>query len=160
MPVTLKYLFILCSGILIPALCSAQLKSYRFEQVDSLQKVQKRPIAVFIHTDWCQYCHGMKNTTFKDKTVINLLNSKFYFVELNAEEERNIRFNNYTFKYKPTGSKTGVHALAEQLGTINGKTAYPLTCFLNEKNDIIYQSDVFLNPKAFVEILDAVSRIK
>lgn len=81
----------------------AQIKTFQFEQIDSLQRIESRNIFVFIHTDWCKYCQAMKYTTFKNDRIINLLNENFYFVDLNAEEKRNIDFNNYTFKFKPTG---------------------------------------------------------
>ena len=68
----------------------SQINTYHFEQLDSLQKKQKRNIVVFIHTDWCKYCKAMQNTTFKNDKIIHILNSEFYFIELNAEEKRDI----------------------------------------------------------------------
>ncbi|NJS16529.1 MAG: DUF255 domain-containing protein, partial [Nostocaceae cyanobacterium CSU_2_110] len=101
----------------------AQIKTIQFEQLDSLQNVEKRTVVVFIHTDWCKYCQAMKNTTFKNDSIINTLNNQFYFIDLNAEEERNINFNHYSFKYKPTGANTGINELAEQLATVDNKVA-------------------------------------
>ncbi len=117
----------------------AQLKTYQFEQLDSLQKVEKRNIVVFIHTDWCKYCQAMQNTTFKNDSIIKLLNSKFYFINLNAEFKNNITFDNHIFKYKPTGSNTGTHELAEQLGTFENKLSFPTLCILNADHEIVFQ---------------------
>ncbi|OUL62480.1 thioredoxin family protein [Flavobacterium sp. AJR] len=131
----------------------AQLSSYSFEQIDSLQQIQKRKVIVFIHTDWCKYCQAMKNSTFKNKTIIAQLNAEFYFVDFNAEEKRTIRFNNQTFNYKPNGNSSGVNELAIQLGTVKNQITYPIICVLNPENEIIFQDTSYRNAKDFELIL-------
>ena len=120
-----------------------QLKSRSFEGVDSLQHLQKRKIIVFIHTNWCQFCQRMKQTTFKNQEIIQKLNSDFYFIDFNAEEKRDITFNNQTFKYQPSGNNIGVHELALQLGTMNNQIVYPVLCVLNEKKEFIFKNRQF-----------------
>ncbi|WP_166921340.1 thioredoxin family protein [Flavobacterium poyangense] len=131
-----------------------QLKDITFEAIDSLQQVQKRNIIVFIHTDWCQFCQRMKSTTFKNQEIIDRLNSDFYFVDLNAEEKRDILFNNQIFKYRPTGNNVGVNELAIQLGTINKQIAYPVMCILNADNEIIMQYNNYLSVADFKLLLE------
>lgn len=131
-----------------------QLQSRSFEAIDSLQQIQKRKIIVFIHTDWCQFCQRMKNTTFKNQEIIEKLNSDFYFIDLNAEEKREITFNDKTFKYVPSGNNIGVHELALQLGTMNNQIVYPVLCVLNEKNEIMLQYNSYLNPADFKLLLE------
>ena len=131
----------------------AQLSTYQFEQLDSLHKVEKRNTVVFIHTDWCKYCQAMQNTTFKNDSIIKLLNESFYFIDLNAEKHRNISFQGQTFKYTPTGANTGIHGLAEQLATIDNKVAYPTLCILNADKLIVFQYNQFINAKALHTIL-------
>jgi thioredoxin-related protein len=145
-------LIIFFLGITSTGFC--QLKSRSFEEIDSLQQFQKRKIIVFIHTDWCKFCQSMKNTTFKNQEIIEDLNSNFYFVDLNAEEKRDIIFNNQVFKYQPSGNNVGVHELALQLGTMNNQIVYPVLCVLNEKNEIIMQYNNSLNPKDFKLLLE------
>lgn len=113
-------------------------------------------MVVFIHTDWCRYCRAMEETTFKNPAVKKILSSEFYFVSLNAEEKKDILFNRQVFKFKPTGSGTGIHELAEQLGTIKGTVTYPAVCFLNEKNEIIYQVADYISAVDFSNILGRV----
>lgn len=146
---TMKKLFLLIFFFTITSTGFCQLKSRTFEEVDSLAQFQKRKIIVFIHTDWCQYCQRMKNTTFKNQEVIEKLNSDFYFVDLNAEEKRAITFNKHIFKYKPSGNNVGVHELALQLGTLNGQLVYPVLCVLNEQYEIIAQYNSYLKPADF-----------
>jgi thioredoxin-related protein len=123
----------------------AQIKTVRFEQIESLQKIEKRNVVVFIHTDWCKYCQIMQNTTFTNDSIIYKLNTQFYFIDLNAEQKENIVFNGRTFKYKPTGTNTGIHELAEQLATVDNQVAYPTLCFLNSNKEIIFQYYQFIN---------------
>ncbi len=131
----------------------SQLKKYPFEEIENLQKNHSRNVVIFIHADWCQYCKTMQNTTFKNEKIINLLNEKFYFTELDAEEKRDITFFGKTFRYKPNGKSTGIHELAETLGNIHGKVSYPSIIILNPENEIIFQYDGFLNTEHFLQLL-------
>lgn len=131
-----------------------QLKSIPFEAIDSLQQIQKRNVIVFIHTDWCKYCQAMKNSTFKNKKIVEQLNNEFYFVDFHAEDKRTIRFNNQTFNYRSTGNTTGVNELAIQLGTVNNQLAYPIICVLNSKNEILFQDTNYRNAKDFEMIIN------
>ncbi|KAF2336552.1 thioredoxin family protein [Flavobacterium daemonense] len=146
------YLLIFFLGISATVFC--QLKSNSFEEIEKLQQIQKRKIIVFIHTDWCQFCQRMKATTFKNQEIIEKLNSDFYFVDFNAEEKREITFNNHVFKFQPSGNNVGVHELALQLGTINNQITYPVLCVLNEKNEIMLQYNNYLSIKDFKILLE------
>ncbi|OXA94772.1 thioredoxin family protein [Flavobacterium hercynium] len=152
----MKKLMIIVFLIGITTTGFSQLKARTFEKVDSLQRIQKKKTIVFIYTDWCQFCHRMKNTTFKDQEIINKLNSDFYFIDFNAEEKRAITFNKQTFKYQPSGNNVGVHELALQLGTINKQIVYPILCVLNEENEIILQYSNYLNAKDFKVLLEKI----
>jgi thioredoxin-related protein len=149
----MKKLILIISFIGITPSGFAQLRSYSFEQIDSLQQIQKRKVIVFIHTDWCKYCQAMKNSTFKSKTIIAQLNSEFYFIDFHAEQKRTIRFNNKTFNYKSNGSSSGINELAIQLGTVNNQLTYPIICVLNPENEIIFQDTSYRNTKDFEIIL-------
>ncbi|MFV8364056.1 thioredoxin family protein [Flavobacterium sp. ZT3P35] len=131
----------------------AQLQSILFEEIDSLQRIEKRKTIVFIQTDWCQFCHVMKNTTFKNEEIIEELNNAFYFIDFNAEEKRTVVFNKTTFQFKPTGNTSGTHELAIALGTINKQLHFPVLCVLNSENEIIFQHSGYLKPKEFKLIL-------
>lgn len=135
----------------------AQLKTYTFPQIDSLQKINPRTIVIFIHTDWCVYCQSMKQITFKKEEVWKILNEKFWFASLDAEEKKEIFFNGHTFKYKPTGNNTGMHELAEQLVIDPKKAAYPAISVLNNQYEIIFQSNEYLSAVDFLSILQSFS---
>ena len=146
----LYLLLLLCCAI--PA-GFAQLHSVSLEQIDSLQRIEKRKTIVFIQTDWCQFCHAMKNTTFKNEEIIKELNNTFYFINFNAEEKRAVVFNKTTFQFKPTGNNSGTHELAIALGTINKQLNFPVLCVLNSENEIVFQHSGYLKPKELKLIL-------
>lgn len=148
-----KVMVLLLASVATVKLSFAQIKEVEFEALDSLQKIEKRLVVVFLHTSWCRYCGVMANSTFKDKAVAQLISERFYFVPLDLEEKKDVSFRGYTFKYKPTGATTGVHELAEQLGTINGAISYPAVCFLNADYEIIYQREGFIKAEDFLDML-------
>jgi thioredoxin-related protein len=136
----------------------AQLHTVSFAELDSLQKVEQRNVVVFIHTDWCKYCLQMKSTTFRNDSVVNVLNKLFYVIDLNAESKKVITYGGYEFKFKPTGSNTGIHELAEQLGMINGKLDFPTVSVLNAKNEIVFQNGGFLQTDELLAVLMALQK--
>ncbi|MCE7995459.1 MAG: thioredoxin family protein [Roseivirga sp.] len=134
-----------------PAL--AQDYAISFETLDSLQKQSPKPVVVFLHADWCKFCANMKNTTFQNEEVKALLSDQFYFVSFDGESKEDVKLLGNTFRYKPTGANTGVHELAEQLGTKDGTLSYPTVTFLNAKYEILYQHDSFISGKKLKKTL-------
>lgn len=134
----------------------AQLKTYSFEEVEQLLVENPKPVVVFVHTSWCKYCKMMENTTFKNREIINLLNDDFYFIELDAEDKNDVTFNTHTFKFKPTGQKTGVHELATALATINGQVAYPTISILDADYSILFQKQSYIKAKELLSILEKI----
>ena len=95
----------------------------------------------------------MKKTTFKNKKVIQLINEKFYFIKLNAEEKQAITFLGKMFTYKPSGTNTGMHELAAELGTIKKTITYPSTIILNTVFEIEAQLAGLYNAREMISIL-------
>ena len=131
----------------------AQLKAYSFEEAEKLSKENPKPFVVFIHTSWCNYCKMMENSTFKNPEIIQLLNTDFYFISLDAESKRDIYFNNHTFQFKPKGENTGIHELATELATIDSQVVYPTVTVLNPDFSIVFQKHSFLNTKELLVVL-------
>jgi thioredoxin-related protein len=133
---------------------------FTFEEVEQLLQQKPKPVLVFIYTDWCKICHGMKKTTFKNKDVIQLLNENFYLMMLNGEEKRDITFFGKTFNYKPSGANTGIHELAQELATIKKSICYPTTIILSTKLEIDLQLIGFLNSKKMTNTLLKYQQIR
>lgn len=132
----------------------AQLQTYSFTQIDSLQAIEKRSVVIFIHTEWCGYCQAMKNTTFRDKQVQKKLNESFYFVALDAEQKTDIIYKGKRYHYKPRGITTGVHELALEIGAIKGQLIFPLIAIVEENDEVLFKKNSFLSPKDLLQILE------
>lgn len=128
------------------------LKKYAFPNIEQIQKKAPKPIVIFLYTDWCKICFGMKKNTFKNSKVIEKLNSDYYFVMLNGEEKKDITFLGRTFSYKPTGN-SGVHELAKQLTISKDKISYPTTLILNSNYEIDVLFDGYFNGRKMNAIL-------
>ena len=131
----------------------AQLKMHTFEEAEKLSIENPKPFVVFIHTSWCKYCKMMENSTFINPKIINLLNSDFYFISLDAESKKDILFNNHTFQFKPKGQNTGIHELARALATIDSQVVYPTVTILESDLSIVFQKHSFLSSKELLIIL-------
>ena len=153
-----RTLIILCLIMNCPPWVKSQSGPVSFKQLELLQADQPRPVVVLIMTNWCKYCHAMKNALLRNKEVADLLNKNYYLVFLNAEDNKDIVYLGRRFKFKPTGPKTGVHELAEQLGTINGTLSYPSLCILNADNEITFQHEGYLDAKALSVLLGRASQ--
>ncbi len=127
----------------------------QFEEIASLQQKQKKPVIVFLHTNWCKYCFAMKKNTFTNDDVIHKINTNYYFISLDAESKKDIIFNNHTFKYRPSGINTGVHELA--IALTDNKLTYPSTIILSANNEIIFKTDSFISSKDLLIILDKIT---
>ena len=131
----------------------SQLKTYSFEQAEKLSVKNPKPYFIFIKTPWCKFCKMMEKSTFKNEAVISSLNADFYFIELNAEENKDINFNGKIFKFIPNGINSGTHELASELANINGEISYPTTVILNQNFEIIGQKNGFIDSKYLLSFL-------
>lgn len=132
---------------------TADLGMHQFESLDSLMALQQKPVVVFLHAPWCQFCKNMEQTTLTDNKVIELLNKEYYFVSFNGEQTEVVKFRNYDFQYQPTGRNSGTHELAKKLGTIDRTLTYPSLVILDPQYEIVFQYNAFLDSKQILSIL-------
>lgn len=145
-----------CSSTKKVVLDEIVLASYSFAQLDSLLALEKRPIAVFLHAEWCTFCKNMEQTTFRNKQVIELLNEKFYFISFDGEQKESVSFNQHEFNYQPNGRSSGTHELAVALGTVDGSLVYPTLVILNPQYEIVFQHGAFLGARQMKLILEHI----
>ncbi|OEJ99866.1 thioredoxin family protein [Roseivirga misakiensis] len=151
------FIFLMLLGFSMPKVL-AQEAAISFPALEIEYRKSPKPVIVFLHAPWCKFCDNMKQTTFEDEAIKNILSKDFYFASFDGESKGDVEFMGKTFKYKPTGANTGVHELAEQLGTKNGMVSYPTVVFLNDKLEIIYQNDGFLSAKNLKKMLAKLSK--
>ncbi|MDZ4840179.1 MAG: thioredoxin family protein [Bacteroidota bacterium] len=130
-----------------------QPRTYTFQELDSAELEEARPILLFIHTDWCQYCQGMKYSTFQDKKVIAMLNENYYLVNFNPETEQPVYFNKKTYVFRQTGIGVGLSDLAAEISAITQNTSYPSIIIFDEKYQLIAYQNSFLTSKEMITFL-------
>ncbi len=132
----------------------AQLKTYSFEEIDSLS-IQK-PIVVFLHTNWCKHCKTMQKETFTNKAVIKELNNNYFYIPLDAEYKETILFNEKKYHYATNPRKGKVHELAEELGSHLNRIKYPSIIVLNRKKEVVHTYRSRLKPKGLLRLLNDI----
>lgn len=142
----------------VSMILSAQNQPHRLELISAQRKTEPRNLLVFIHADWCKFCPTMKNYFSKDEKIKSLLNENFYFADLNAEEKREIHFNDQKYVYQPTGNNIGMHQLAFSLGSVNGVVSYPTLIILNPKDEIVFEYNGFLKATELISILEKLKK--
>jgi thioredoxin-related protein len=101
----------------------------------------------------------MENITFKDQQLLNVLNTSFYFVVLDAESTNDITFNKHTFTFKPSGPSTGIHELATALATIDNQVVYPTITIIDANYSILFQKQSYLKAKDLISILGKIKEL-
>lgn len=142
--------------LFIIVVVQAQLRQYKIEQIDSLQRLQPKPVLVFMYADWCVYCKQMRYTTFRNKKLIDVLNKQFYVISFNGEQQTDVYFRGKKFVFVPTGNGTGYHQLLFALGMPRQEIGYPSTSFLRSDLSVIDNASGYLSAK---ELLAAIGKI-
>jgi thioredoxin-related protein len=155
---------ILALGIifLIPGISNAQeaeLTVYTFDDLPRIQSQEQRPIFVFLTADWCRYCKNVESTSFKEEEVIDQLNQNFYTIIFDIEDRQDIKLFGREFKYKSTGLNTGVHELAELIGTIDGILNTPTFVMFDQNLQIHYQYGGYMSTEEILALLDSAKGI-
>ncbi|WP_158962089.1 thioredoxin family protein [Myroides fluvii] len=139
--------------LFVVGMTKIQAQEVAFSTLEKKMQVEAKPIVVFLHTNWCNYCALMKKKTFANEKVQLALEEKVYFISFDAESKESIRFKNKDFVFKKKGLQSGVHELAEALTSQN---AYPALVVLNKNYEIIYQQYAYVGPKEMLQLLKAL----
>jgi len=129
---------------------SQNLQIYTLDQVEKLQQMEERPAMVFVSSSWCTYCKKMKQTIFKDKEVINLLNNKYYLVFIEADAKDPLFFKNKKYEFKPKGIHVGYNQILNILFE-NEQIAFPAILIFDSSWERLLILKSALNKKAFLE---------
>jgi len=123
---------------------------YSWEQAMELSKNEQKKIMVFIHTDNCNWCMKMENSTFNEEHISSYLNEKYLPVKFNAQQKESIKFNGQEYKYVNQG-KSGYHELAASL--TGGRMVYPTSVFLDQEGRVLQSIQGYQENKIFEMIM-------
>jgi thioredoxin-related protein len=139
--------------LLLAAVAPAQVHYTTFEQLDSAVQAAPRKTFVLIRTSWCAYCNMMEHTTLQNKAVVQLLNSCFYSVSLDAEQQQPIYFKGKKYAFQPRGNGSGMNELAALLMQGEKAALYPSFVLLDEQYHIIFRYSGYIDGKQLLHIL-------
>lgn len=144
---------LVCAIVLRVTALAVPLDTVAINQLAKLQQKEKRPVLVIIGTEWCKYCSAME-ASLKKKELTKILHDQYYFVKIDGEERKALKFNDRMFYYRPTGASTGIHDLAAYFATDEkGSLSFPTVCILNGKNEIVFRYNGFLRGKELYKLL-------
>ncbi len=133
------------------------LKTVDFEDLPTLQSSQEKPVLVFLTADWCRYCKNVEQTSFREPEIVKQLNEEFYVVIFDIESRKSIEFLGQEYRYKSTGLNTGVHELAEKLGTIEGVLNTPTFVVMDSAMNIVFQYGGYMDSQQILQLIAAVN---
>lgn len=66
-------------------------------QAQAMATEQQKDIFVFVYAPWCPKCEAMRLDAFQNDELINVINTHFIPVQINAQENKDILFKGRTF---------------------------------------------------------------
>lgn len=112
---------------------------------------EPRMIFVDVYTDWCGWCRRMTNETFAHPIIAEILNTHFYPVKLNAEQEDPIVFRGVTYENENIGQRRATHNFA--IALLQGRMSYPSVVFFDDNLQLITAIPGFRPPKNMEAVL-------
>jgi thioredoxin-related protein len=127
-------IFLLCFLLLTAFLNAQELQWTSMNDLEESANQTPKKVLIYVTTSWCGWCKKMKETTFKDPSLIDYLNKNFHLVKLNGEERNILTYKGFEFKYV-SGDRRGYNEMTKAL--LDGRLSYPSFVFLDEKLDRI-----------------------
>ncbi len=121
------------------------------EEAQELFSEEPRMIFVDVYTDWCGWCRRMTSETFSHPIIAEILNTEFYPVKLNAEQEDPIVFQGVTYENENIGQRRATHSFA--IALLQGRMSYPSVAFFDEQMQLITAIPGFRPPKTMEAVL-------
>ncbi len=120
---------------------------------EAQEAIQEEPRMIFVdvYTDWCGWCRRMTSETYGHPVIADYLNTNFYPVKLNAEQEEPLDFRGVTFENENLGERRPAHSFA--IALLQGQMSYPSVAFFNEDLDLLTAIPGFRPPANMEAVL-------
>ncbi|MBR9831588.1 thioredoxin family protein [bacterium] len=147
----MKQLLLIFQFFLLSLAAFAQVDWINIKEVTTQLVMEKKPIVLFIHTDWCKICKMQEETVFSDEIVAKHINTQFYALNLNAEEKQSLTFLGRTYA---GATANRYHELAEYLGKSNKEFYFPTLIILNEQLEVVYKKAGLVSKEEWAEWME------
>lgn len=126
-----------------------------WQELEEAYEEEPKPVFIFFHAEWCAYCKKIEREIFTNKEVINQLNKNYYAVEMDAETQDTIVFDNATFTNKQALTKrNGVHELPLLLASRkNIPFSLPATLIFDKSFSLKKRIFEYYTSKQLIEML-------
>jgi thioredoxin-related protein len=114
-----------------------EIKWHSIDEAIQLAAQEPRVLVIDVYTDWCGWCKRMDATTFSDPEIVEIMNSQFYAVKLDAEGKEDITIGERTFKFVDNGRR-GYHEIAAIV--TRGRLSYPTISYVDAKGRVLEAS--------------------
>lgn len=132
----------------------SQVQVFSLNQIDSLMKINPKPILILLSTDWCSYCKVQKQLVQKSM-LFKTKSTNFYYVEFDAESSETIIFKNQVFSNHSKKNRKQTHAVVlDLLGS--KQPVYPTWLLLDTDYKIKFKHQGFLKPKFLDELITVI----
>ncbi|MFN3411459.1 MAG: thioredoxin family protein [Exilispira sp.] len=111
-----------------------------YDKILNLNPSNNKFFILFFYADWCPYCKKMEETTFKDKSVIEILNNNFIAIKINSESRELLSKKNKEINGIYLSQKYQI-------------TGLPTTVFLDKKGNPLTAAPGYLPADFFINIL-------
>lgn len=132
----MKKIFLFIGMVLLGLNTMAQekIKWHSIDEAIQLASQEPRVLVIDVYTDWCGWCKRMDATTFSDPKIIEIMNSQFYPVKLDAEGKEDIVIGERTFKFVDNGRR-GYHEVAAIV--TRGRLSYPTISYVDAQGKVL-----------------------
>ncbi len=144
--------FLVTLLLFLSSSCFGQINWQSTEEVSKQFSSEQRPILIALKTDWCNVCKMQEQMVFNDSSIFNVLNSNFYCIQLDAENDTNLLF----FGRKYAGANAHKY---HELGTyLMGKQAlvFPTLVLLDNRLNNVFRKEGFVSKNEFLKLIDEI----
>lgn len=128
-------LFLLFSGLV----CSQKLHYSTFQNWE--KNSQSQFLIIHIYTDWCTVCAVENFKINKNKTLLNLLNTHFSLIKMEAEKTKeDIIFLGKKYSFVPNGN-SGLHEFVSAFSKNKSQPVYPLWMVMDKEGQLLYYQE-------------------
>lgn len=125
------------------------------EKAAALAKKDGKKILIDFTIQSCRWCKVMDREAYAKPEIIEYINKHFHAVKFDTEQtKKEININGTTYKHRPDFGRNGIHEWALEL--MEGRSSYPMTCFLDSNSELITNFPGYHKPKAMLTILNFV----